>query len=130
MLFSAWQAMTQALQPMQELRSIAIAQAFRLYSIGRIERLRPAPAVRAKSGFCVNSSSVAGAHHVLGFDHLVVLGGGEAVALSWVGRRSSPVNCQGDVSGRTRKASNPTFLPTRPATLRPKPKGRVTQSGA
>src|SRR3954451_24156528 len=34
MLFSAWQAVLQALQPMQELRLIAIAQAFRLYSYG------------------------------------------------------------------------------------------------
>ena len=32
MLFSAWQAMMQALQPMQELRSIAMPQAFRVYA--------------------------------------------------------------------------------------------------
>lgn len=32
MLFSAWQAVLHALQPMQEFRLIAIAQAFRSYS--------------------------------------------------------------------------------------------------
>ncbi len=132
MLFSDWQATTQALQPKQEPRSTESPQAFSLYS-------QPGWKSDASFGGRPCPFAFAGSFTYSGSDITrtisrpsirkcccVCASGERAPVFASV----TPATIQGAAVVRSGVTSTPTPLPTRPAWARPKPRWSVTTPAA
>ena len=105
MLFSAWQATTQALQPVQAFRSMAMPQAWPSYFHSGIDRqaagrLFGALVHRFRVPCSIRQCRPCGSMWRRGVEHVVVLGGGEIVGSRDLACASRPTSCHSALAVR------------------------------